>query len=441
MTARLRVVSSDGGGDRDVIEHSAPLLGPAVTYPLDSPLPATVLFADDLLTHAARLGPRPRTDGAASRELVQILDAIGLSGRGGSHFPAAAKWRTHLAAGGGGVLVANGAESEPASAKDAALLQLRPHLVLDGMACAAEAVRAREAVIWLHDGDDASYAAIHRALGERRAAGLTEPEIRIAIGPDRYLSGESSAIVNALSGGPGLPEFRSQPAAISGIGGLPTLIHNVETLARTALAARTGAESHRGTTLLTVAGDWGRTVVEVSPTLTIGAALASVYAGHGGGPPQAVLVGGYGGSWLSWADAADLAADEQQLRPLGRSLGAGVLLPVPRDSCGLMTVAEIAHYLAANSARQCGPCLFGLRAVSDVLFELVDFGTHRRDLTRLQRYLEEISGRGACSHPDGAVRMVASGLDVFAEDVHSHLRRRRCLHRGIGGYFPTPKGA
>lgn len=94
-------------------------------------------------------GPRLSALGSDERELVETLDAIALSGHSGDRLPIAAEWRAYLATGRSGVLVADGAESEPASAMETALMQLRPHLVLDGLACAAEAVGARDAVRWL----------------------------------------------------------------------------------------------------------------------------------------------------------------------------------------------------------------------------------------------------------------------------------------------------
>ena len=100
--------------------------------------------------------------------------------------------------GGRGIVVANGAESEPASGKDAALLQLRPHLVLDGLKATVRATGSTEAVLWLHKGALHSRVSIERALVERRAAGVTDVPIRIVEGPARYLSGESTAIVRAL---------------------------------------------------------------------------------------------------------------------------------------------------------------------------------------------------------------------------------------------------
>lgn len=165
----------------------------------------------------------------------------------------------------GGTVAANAAEGEPASGKDAVLVGRRPHLVLDGLVSAGEAVGAEDLVVWLHEGDCAGHRSINRALGERRAAGLREPSVRVEVGPASYLSGESSAVLRSLAGGPALPQFRRTPAARDGLRDRPALVHNVETLARVALAGRLGPAGYRPTTLLTVVGPEHRTVVEAEP--------------------------------------------------------------------------------------------------------------------------------------------------------------------------------
>jgi NADH:ubiquinone oxidoreductase subunit F (NADH-binding) len=441
MTARLHLV---GPGEWDTSisplpsrAGAEPLLDRYVTYPVDSPFPVNAAAADDLPAHLARYGERPQATGSAGLRLIEILDYLALDGRGGGHFPVAAKWRTHLAAGGGGVVVANGAESEPASAKDTALLQLRPHLVLDGLMCAAEAVGAQDVVLWLHEGAHTVHAAVARALAERRAAGLAEPPVRIVAGAKRYVSGESSSIVRALSGGPALPDFRRVPAAVSGVHGTPTLVQNAETLARTALAARPGGPARPPTSLLTVASAWGRTVVEVSAAQRLTQVIDGVLGPGASRAQQAMLIGGYGGTWIGLDRSHLLRADEQAARAHGLSLGAGVLMPLHRNACGLAETATLAGYLADGSARQCGPCVFGLRALSDGLAALVDLRARRRDVSRLAAMLDEVTGRGGCHHPDGAVRMIASALATFAADVRSHLRSTGCLHPGADGFFPV----
>ena len=480
-----------GPGSGVAARSVVPALFPTpVSYPAAGSARLFGPDAHDLDRHLARFGPRPTAVGPAGDQLLEVLDAIALSGRGGGHFPAATKWRTVRAAGGGGLVVANGAEGEPASAKDAALLQHRPHLVLDGLVCAAEAVAADRCVVWLHAAADATRHAVLRALAERRAAGLREPAIDVVTGPDGYLSGESSAVVRALSGGPALPAFSRVPAARTGVGGLPTLLHNVETLARVGLAARTGDDGYPDTGLVTVLADGRRTVLEVDPATTtthdalrlarsvrephLVAALHGVREphavaalhgvreppavaasrvasgqaprpagrrperdGHPAQLPQAVLFGGYGGSWLPWSTAADVPLQRAALRALGADLGAGILAVLPAERCPLAEVAALATYLAASGAQQCGPCLFGLNDVAWLAGDLARGRLGRRGLARLQRFLGQIQGRGACHHPDGVVRMVRSALDAFGTEVQRHLRGR-CGHPRSAAAFPLP---
>jgi NADH:ubiquinone oxidoreductase subunit F (NADH-binding) len=366
-------------------------------------------------------------------ELVAEIAAAELTGRGGGHFPAARKWLAVLAAGPGGVVVANGAEGEPLSAKDAALLQTRPHLVLDGLQLAALATGAENAYIWLHAG--------RHAIVERRAAGLPGPSIELRTGPEHYLSGESSAVMQALSGGPALPAFRRVPGTVSGVQGRPTLLHNVETLARIAVIARgfgASCTQPRGgipSSLVTVITGEGRTVTEVRPA----ASLSEVVTTHVPGVRnQAVLLGGYGGSWVPWATIASIAANEQSARAVGLSIGAGILAPLSDTSCGVSETARIVDYLADSSARQCGPCLFGLRYVADLINSLAAGNLSRSDRRNLTRYLSEISGRGGCHHPDGAIRLVNSMLTTFDDDVDSHLRKGRCRHGSPRPSIPVP---
>ena len=431
---------------RPPVLHLASEPAPEPCRPL---LEAPVRFADDHLgvlhvrdhldEHRAAFGRRPRL---SADEVLGLLDATALTGRGGGHFPVARKWRTTRdavrATGRTAVVVANAGEGEPASAKDAALLVARPHLVLDGLATAAETVGAGDVVVWTHGDAHELHRVLAGALAERRAAGLVEPSVRLVSGPGRYLSGEASAVVRALSGGPALPEFRRRPAAVEGVRGRPTVVNNVETLARVGLLARTGATgaTGAGTSLLTVLAARRRTVVEVPATALL--ADAARAGGWHGAPPQAVLLGGYGGSWVPWSEAAGLRVDEVALREAGLSLGAGVLALLPAGACGLAETARVSAYLAASSARQCGPCVFGLPAISGVVEALVRGDARKADLRRLQRFAGEVSGRGACHHPDGAVRMTLSALRTFAGDVERHRRRRPCAGVDHPPVLPVP---
>lgn len=418
MTRPLRVA-----GETET--SPARLLGAAVHYPRAGTAALTELEPDHLAAHQQRFGRRPTCTGVAGQDLLDSLARTALTGRGGGHFPVAAKWRRVLTSASthvdGPLVVANGAEGEPLSRKDSALLELRPHLVLDGLACAVETVGATDAVLWLIDDAHAARAAITRALAERAAHRLDDPPIRVALGPRHYLTGESSAVVRALSGGPARPAFTRVPAAAGGIGGRRTLVQNVESLTRVALLAR-GREVP--TVLLTIATAQHLVVCECPDHGTLGEAVIN---GVGGLVPQAVLVGGYGGRWLPWDIAAGLPLRQHALSAQGFSLGPGIIAPLAQGACGLRRTADIVDFLAESSARQCGPCQSGLPAIAQVVRELGRGHARRRDTRRLDRFLFEVNGRGACHHPDGAIGLVRSALDAFADDVAEHLLGR-CLH-------------
>jgi len=134
-----------------------------------------------------------------------------------------------------------------------------------------------------------------------------------------------------------------------------------------------------------------------------------------------LLIGGYFGTWVDAVAAADAPFSEAGLGELKAGVGAGLVVALPASACGLVETARIARYLADESAGQCGPCGFGLDAIADQLARLA-MGAEP-DLALLQRWVGQVgSGRGACKHPDGTVRMIASTLEVFSREVEQHVR-------------------
>ncbi|HEY3753728.1 MAG TPA: NADH-ubiquinone oxidoreductase-F iron-sulfur binding region domain-containing protein [Pseudonocardiaceae bacterium] len=375
----------------------------------------------DLAAHLNRYGPLP-----AHVALIDLARSAGLRGRGGAWFPTGTKLAAVAAGKRKGSVVANGVESEPVSDKDHALLTVAPHLVLDGMALAANAVGARDAVLCVPRGDvlvPSLLAAIASRTGD-------PVPIRLAEVPHRYVASEESALVNFLNTGMARPTERPPLPFERGVRGRPTLVDNVETLADLALLARYGADWFRsvgtaaapGTALCTVGGAVARPGVREFP---VGASLRSAL-GEFTEPVAAVLVGGFGGIWVGQPADLALAPD---------LLGVALLLALPARACGLATTARIVRYLAGESAMQCGPCMFGLAAVSQDLDALV---SGQPVLDRLRQRLGVVNGRGACAHPDGAVRLAASALSVFADDVRSHAAGRPCFGVRVDPGFPIP---
>ena len=362
---------------------------------------------EDLALHRARRG-YPVLTGV---EFVDALSGSELTGRGGAHIPASWQLTAARDSGPGGIVVINGAEGEPGSAKDQALLQTRPHLVLEGALACAEAIRARELIIWVHESAEATRANLAAAVRERRDE-LAVP-VRMLLAPEGYVGGESSAVISAVRGGPALPQHSRDRARPWG-DGPAVLVHNAETHARLGLLAL-GANPV-ATSLITIAESSApldftrRTVIEV-PT---DARFVDAVAMAGAPAPQAVLLGGMGGTWVRWSELADLPIDPWELRAQGLSLGAGIVHLLPRGRDGLTECVAILDRLAAESARQCGPCIFGLPALADAVRRTARARTARgRDGSEAQRISDLIAGRGACRHPDGAIRMAMSAQEVF----------------------------
>jgi NADH:ubiquinone oxidoreductase subunit F (NADH-binding) len=375
-----------------------------------------------LAAHERLNGPLPRIDAA---RLIDEVARSGLRGRGGADFPTARKLQAVAARRGASAVIVNGSETEPASRKDALLLARLPHLVLDGALLAARALGAREVIVALRERGAASPRPLAQAIRER-------PEripIRISPGPGGYVSGEETAVINRLAGGRAVPRFVPPRPHERGYRRAPTLVQNAETLAQLALIARFGAgwfralgtEADPGTVLVTVSGAVAAPGVY---ELAFGTALEDLVRAAGGPtePLQAFLIGGYFGAWVSCGRAAGLRLSRAELGVRGLSLGAGVVVALGRSACGLHESARLARYLASQSAGQCGPCVHGLAAIADTFEALVEGSADRAARARLERWCGEVRGRGACRHPDGAVRLIASALETFEAQLAEHAR-------------------
>jgi NADH:ubiquinone oxidoreductase subunit F (NADH-binding) len=383
--------------------------------------------APNLNAHLARHGRAPHV----TSEFIAAVEAAGLTGRGGAAFPTHRKLAVVAAQRGASKLVvANAAESEPASHKDKTLLQQAPHLVLDGLQLAAEAVGASQVRLYLHH----TSAAIGTAIAERKEAGIDQHEILVSMAPPRFLAGQETALVNRIQGGPALPTYGFPRVAENGI-----LVQNAETLAHLALIARygpgwfraVGTENEPGTMLATILSPGGRPLVTELP---IGVPLRAIVDAAS---TSAVLVGGYHGTWLPVTKLGSLTLDNTTLNRHGAALGAGVIAALPHGSCGLKEAARVVRYLAAESAGQCGPCLNGLPRIATAMAEAAGARPRQQTIDSITRWATAVSGRGACHHPDGTVRFVRSALTTFAAELRSH-RNNQCTATTSQPFLPVP---
>ncbi len=386
--------------------------------------------AETLRDHVDRLGDIARL--GMDRDIIGVLESSGLLGRGGAAFPVGRKWRAMAERRDGhAVVVANGAEGEPASFKDRVLMATRPHLVIDGAVLAAEAVGAEEIVIYVGIEHGAATRAMRHALGERES-GLRIPT-RLVTAPRGYVAGEATAAVHYINDGDARPTTTPPRMSVSGVRGRPTLVQNVESLAYAALIARFGEHWYRsagrlatpGTGLITLTGavrDQGVREIELGTT------LREVATAAGGRPERigAVVLGGYFGTWAQVEEVWDLPLDPAAMRSAGLTFGCGIVGLMPAGACGVAATAEIMGFMAAESAAQCGPCRFGLRALADAVSRVAEGRANADDLERIDHLAGQTTGRGACHHPDGAVQLLDSAVHAFADEFSQHARTGRC---------------
>lgn len=395
----------------------------------------------DLAAHGEIFGPLPRL---SAEELIAMASEVDLRGQGGAAFPFDRKLKAVVDAakktGQPAIVVVNATEGEPGSFKDKMLMIRSPYLILSGAALVAEALDADEVIVGVTSNELANRsieAAIAAEPGLRKL-------VRVMQQPERFISGESGALIRGINGKKPVPPGRKALAADRGVDDLPTLLSNASTFAQISVLALLGPQrfaavgvpEEPGTVLLSVSGSAKRPAVVECPTgVPLGAVLDICHAPAGDG----VLVGGYHGMWLDGENAYQVPVGREGLAAAGGTFGAGVVLPLGDGTCPLGEVSRIASYLAGESAGQCGPCKLGLPSIARALAAIVDGSGGIEALDVARRAAAAVNGRGACSHPDGTTRFVLSALEVFTEDLAAHVFHSSC-GRPVRGMLPLPDG-
>ncbi|HJM88584.1 MAG TPA: NADH-ubiquinone oxidoreductase-F iron-sulfur binding region domain-containing protein [Dehalococcoidia bacterium] len=341
-------------------------------------------------------------------EVIDAVDELGLSGRGGAHFPTGRKWRFASGAGEPPVLVVNAEEGEPGAFKDRHLLEGDPHRMLEGMIIAAHATGATQAFVYINGQARNARASFDRALGEATEAGIVGGDalgatvdlaIEVRSGAGGYVCGEETVILNSIEGERPIPRFKPPQITVAGVFGRPTLLNNVETLAAatqlfdpppapTKLIPLSGAVPRPG--LYEVAID-GQTTWE-SVLSEAGAASSDV---------AALLLGGPSGSFVP---------PSQFATPLEMAgLGAGAVTALASETDLASVTLDLARYNAQESCGECTPCREGTVRLVQLL------EAPSVDRARVDELIDVMTEASLCQLGGMAGRPVASVLETFPE--------------------------
>lgn len=367
--------------------------------------------------------------------VIAEIQRARLRGRGGGGFPVAAKWRqVREAAGQHGercFVVANAAEGEPGTYKDRWLLESAPHAVLEGTLIVMHAVGARQGVIGVKGRETRVRQRLTAALGEIRAARWARADdISMVAGPDDYLFGEETAMLEVIEGHPALPRVH-RPDQV----GLfatwrhtnPTTVGNVETLAHVSRIMSggldqflaSGTEESPGTMLFTVVGDVASPGVW---ELELGTSLADLLDRSGADEILAVLSGASGP--VVTPDRLDVPLEFDAMRAAGLELGSGGFIVVDPSRCIVQVLAALVRFLALESCGQCVACKVGTVEISDRFARIEQGKGTPSDLQRIAARARSVTDGSRCRLPLGAERLVTSALAAFGERLTAHLGER-----------------
>jgi len=359
-------------------------------------------------------------------EIVERLRASGLRGRGGGWFPAWQKWQAVRAEGGEPVVVANGAEGEPGSAKDQVVMIEQPRQVLEGLALAAKSVGASEAIIYLKGSFRRPQAALEGAMAGAVLDGI---DIRIHRGDESYVSGEETALLEVLEGRRPWPRPKPPLPAAVGYQERPTLVQNVETLSRVPAALADPSAYRAGeTTLVTLWGHLPRPGVYEVP---LGTPLSRLIDEFGGGASSGVGLVFPAGPSAPPLSAGDLAAplDPDALTALGSALGTASILVLGSSVCPVAAALSAAAFFERESCGQCPPCSLGSASLARVVRGLEGGDTRAKEVGSLREIAAFMAGHGYCAHGRTGAAVVMGVLDRFAADVQAHLAGGGCPQR------------
>ena len=373
-------------------------------------------------------GLRRAVDELGAAGTIAAIAAAKLRGRGGAGFPAADKWR--LAATTPAprrFVVANGYGADPASFTDSLLLETDPYAVIEGLAIAAYAIGAGEAVIAVRGDDPAATARLESAVASAEEAGFVGPDmlgsghdLTMTVRPVQgaYMLGEETVLLKALEGRRGQPEQRPPHPAERGLFGMPTVVQNVQTLAAVPWIivngarafAGIGSPSAPGTILVQVRGADRGGVAEVP----IGTPLRDIVALGGaaakGRGVKAILVGGPSGGIL----------------PVGAHIGSGSVVVADERAC----VVDLGRLLMAFCATEaCGktiPCRIGTKRLVEIAERITTGRPRPTDPQLLTDLSQDIVDSGLCDHERLATLPLASGMRYFRPELDAHILNSSC---------------
>ena len=347
--------------------------------------------------------------------IIAAVEASGLRGRGGASFPTGKKWRFLPRDDRPVYLICNADEGEPGTFKDRQIMERDPHLLVEGIAIAARALRSKRAFIYIRGEYARAAGILENAVGEAAGAGLLDGlEITIHRGAGSYICGEETALISSLEGGRGDPRPRPPYPAERGLYGCPTIVNNVETLAALPFIIGEGPEAFRRVSpaLFSVSGSVSRPGLYEYP---LGTPLRELLEAAGGvdGKLKGVIVGGLSSEILTAAGAEGLRLDYDSCLAAGTSFGTGAVIVLDETVLVAPLALRAARFFAGESCGQCVPCREGMFAAALLLEKIVAGEGGRDDAGRILEICSGVAGSSLCPGGDSFASSIGAMVSRF----------------------------
>jgi NADH:ubiquinone oxidoreductase subunit F (NADH-binding) len=411
--------------------------------PVPDLAPETGADLERALTLGAFEGLRRAIDELGPEGVIGEIERANLRGRGGAGHPAGAKWR---AARGQEAarrfVVANGYGADPAAFTDMVLMERDPWAIIEGVAIAAYAIRATEAVIAVRAEYTEAIRRLDEAILAAEEAGFLGTDIleagfdlsvTLRVVQGAYMLGEETVLLKALEGKRGQPEQRPPYPTQRGLFGHPTVVHNVATLAAVpwiiangaAAFTAVGSPAAPGTVMVQVRGLESEGVAEV-PTGTPLRELVNLGGEPGfGRNVKALLVGGPSGGLLP-AELLDTPYEFDALRAVGAHIGSGSVAVADETACVVDLARLLTRFCADEACGKTVPCRIGLRRVAEIAERATTGRSRPTDPRLLLDLCHDVSESALCDHERLATLPLASGMRYFQSELDEHFLRGNC---------------
>jgi NADH:ubiquinone oxidoreductase subunit F (NADH-binding)/(2Fe-2S) ferredoxin/NAD-dependent dihydropyrimidine dehydrogenase PreA subunit len=378
-------------------------------------------------------------------DVIEIIKQSHLRGRGGGGFPTGVKWEsTRKASGDDKYVIVNADEGDPGAYMDRSLLEGNPHSILEGLIIGAYAVGARQGFIYVRQEYPLAVENSLKAIEQARDYGLLgknilgfsfDFDVKVHRGAGAFVSGESSALMNAIEGHVGEPRPKYIHTSIKGLWDKPTVLNNVETWANVPLIIRRGAawfngigtQNSKGTKVFSLTGKIRNSgLVEVPMGMTLRDIVEKLGGGiRGGGKLKAVQTGGPSGGFIP-ESMLDIPVDFDALWNAGSMMGSGGMIVMDDRTCIVDTTRYYLNFLAHESCGQCVPCREGLRQMLRILDRIVAGHGREGDIELLEELCDLMADASLCALGTSAPNPVRSAIKHFRPEFEAHIGEKRC---------------